>query len=164
VLKKRLKTFYKNSQLVRNKLGGDEQQLYRHILVIDFEATCDDTNPDHFNHEIIEFPVIVVNCESRSVVSSVINCLETHLRSRALKPFFQAILFDYSPRWKCIQLTYWVNKRCVRMIVVFLSRQMGFGREICWTVRDPLYQSISRLRSLSRSKSRKQSFATESKR
>jgi len=37
-------------------------------MVIDFEATCEENN-DRYKHEIIEFPVILVNLENNKVVS-----------------------------------------------------------------------------------------------
>ena len=37
-------------------------------MVIDFEATCDEHN-FNYNHEIIEFPVVLVDASERTVVS-----------------------------------------------------------------------------------------------
>ena len=40
------------------------------IIVIDFEATCEQDNPPGFIHEIIEFPAVAINVTKREVVSS----------------------------------------------------------------------------------------------
>lgn len=95
MLKKRLKSYYKNKKLAQSRvnndkghqyehvlgniallfisatysMGGDTEHAYIAIVVIDFEATCEGTNPQNYRHEIIEFPVVVVNCRSQTVVS-----------------------------------------------------------------------------------------------
>lgn len=43
-------------------------QPFSHILVLDFEATCDSGSP-HFPHEIIEFPVLVLDTYSLQIVA-----------------------------------------------------------------------------------------------
>lgn len=43
---------------------------YDYLAVIDFEATCEQNNPS-FRHEIIEFPVVLVDVEKMEIVSSV---------------------------------------------------------------------------------------------
>ena len=43
--------------------------IYICFTVIDFEATCENANPESYQHEIIEFPVVVVHCESKKIVS-----------------------------------------------------------------------------------------------
>ena len=43
-------------------------QLYDYILVIDFEATCHETNKS-FPNEIIEFPVVVIDTHKRQTTS-----------------------------------------------------------------------------------------------
>jgi 3'-5' exoribonuclease 1 len=40
---------------------------FDYILVIDFEATCEEPNPANYLHEIIEFPVVVVDVLMRRV-------------------------------------------------------------------------------------------------
>eukprot|EP00455_Lapot_gusevi_P038849 TRINITY_DN4353_c0_g3_i3.p1 TRINITY_DN4353_c0_g3~~TRINITY_DN4353_c0_g3_i3.p1 ORF type:complete len:260 (+),score=22.71 TRINITY_DN4353_c0_g3_i3:52-831(+) len=39
-----------------------------YLVVIDFEATCDNSNP-YFEHEIIEFPAVLVDLSQNSVVA-----------------------------------------------------------------------------------------------
>lgn len=43
-------------------------QKYTHVLVVDFECTCDSGEPN-YPHEIIEFPVVVVDTATYHVVS-----------------------------------------------------------------------------------------------
>lgn len=43
--------------------------IYSFLIVIDFEATCESTNPNNFDHEIIEFPVVVIDTEKKAIVS-----------------------------------------------------------------------------------------------
>lgn len=42
---------------------------YDYICIIDFEATCEEGNPAEFLHEIIEFPVVLLNTHSLEIVS-----------------------------------------------------------------------------------------------
>ena len=67
VLRRRLKTFYLQENLSTSKLQQVESR-YRYLLVIDYEATCERENSG-FKHEIIEFPVLIVDTELREIVS-----------------------------------------------------------------------------------------------
>ncbi|XP_075718432.1 3'-5' exoribonuclease 1 isoform X2 [Rhinoderma darwinii] len=58
VLKKRLKNYYKKQKL---KESSDTNAYYDYICVIDFEATCEEGNASDYIHEIIEFPIVLVN-------------------------------------------------------------------------------------------------------
>lgn len=40
---------------------------FDYIMVIDFEATCEEPTPPNFLHEIIEFPVVVIDVQTRRV-------------------------------------------------------------------------------------------------
>ena len=40
-----------------------------YLCVLDFEATCEDPNPPDYIHEIIEFPVVLLNLKTLQVVS-----------------------------------------------------------------------------------------------
>jgi 3'-5' exoribonuclease 1 len=42
---------------------------YDYLLVLDFEATCEEPTPPNYLHEIIEFPVVVVEVSSCRVVA-----------------------------------------------------------------------------------------------
>ncbi|XP_032915901.1 3'-5' exoribonuclease 1 isoform X3 [Catharus ustulatus] len=66
VLKKRLKNYYKKQKLMQKEsTNGDS--CYDYICVVDFEATCEEGNPPEFVHEIIEFPVVLVNTRTLEI-------------------------------------------------------------------------------------------------
>jgi len=70
VLKKRLKSYFKKKKLAQSNIATEQQNSkLQYLLVIDFEATCEVNAPATYNHEIIEFPIVVVNCLTRTVVS-----------------------------------------------------------------------------------------------
>ena len=65
----RLKHYYK-AQLTlssENPLGMIEQH-FEYIAVIDFEATCEHNQGNHFPHEIIEFPIVLIHVPKRTIV------------------------------------------------------------------------------------------------
>lgn len=68
VLKKRLKNHYRKRNMRKAKIKTVSKTLYDFLAVIDFEATCDENNPS-YRHEIIEFPVVLVDVESMEIVS-----------------------------------------------------------------------------------------------
>jgi len=68
----RLKHFYK-AQLT---LGSENplpliEQHFEYIAVVDFEATCELNAGNHFPHEIIEFPIVLINVPKRTIVDKV---------------------------------------------------------------------------------------------
>ncbi|NXV95206.1 ERI1 exoribonuclease, partial [Calonectris borealis] len=66
VLKKRLKNYYKKQKLMQKEaIHGDS--YYDYICVVDFEATCEEGNPPEFTHEIIEFPVVLLNTHTLEI-------------------------------------------------------------------------------------------------
>lgn len=67
VLKKRLKTFYKKHKLKAAHGHQMRETRYEYLLVIDFEATCTSSNAD-YQHEIIEFPMVLVDVLKKEVV------------------------------------------------------------------------------------------------
>ena len=67
VLKKRLKGYFKRKYISRPGIAGQKQLHYGYYVVIDFEATCDEKS-HNYPHEIIEFPAVLVNAASGSVV------------------------------------------------------------------------------------------------
>lgn len=74
VLKKRLKNYYKKQKLMQKEhISGNS--CYDYICVVDFEATCEEGNPPEFVHEIIEFPVVLVNTRTLEIVSALIAVL-----------------------------------------------------------------------------------------
>ncbi|KAF2360666.1 Exonuclease RNase T/DNA polymerase III [Trinorchestia longiramus] len=82
VLKKRLKA-YERSRILKEAGVEDpntDQQHYTHIVVIDFEATCEEHQTKDYVHEIIEFPAVLVRVsdaarvgEFHSLVRPVLN-------------------------------------------------------------------------------------------
>ncbi|CAL1538274.1 unnamed protein product [Lymnaea stagnalis] len=68
VLKKRLKNYYKRQKMAQcnRALTDDEKMKYDYLVVIDFEATCSETN-ENFIHEIIEFPAVLVDAQNQAV-------------------------------------------------------------------------------------------------
>ncbi|XP_077992732.1 3'-5' exoribonuclease 1-like [Glandiceps talaboti] len=71
VLRKRLKAHVKKQMLAQAGLEIEEDTAYNcpfdYLLVIDFEATCERDNTDDYLHEIIEFPVVMLNAKTLKV-------------------------------------------------------------------------------------------------
>ncbi|XP_007495662.1 3'-5' exoribonuclease 1 isoform X2 [Monodelphis domestica] len=68
VLKKRLKNYYKKEKLTQQREDGViADGYYDYICVIDFEATCEEGNPPEFTHEIIEFPIVLLNTHTLEI-------------------------------------------------------------------------------------------------
>ena len=78
VLKKRLKSYYKEQKLPFTLIEG---QYYPYMIVVDFEATCEETNPTDYLHEIIEFPAVLIDASSLTVVRFRISLAEYSLTS-----------------------------------------------------------------------------------
>ena len=68
VLRKRLKNFYKKRKLAKAKIRQVWKKHFDFFAVIDFEATCEENN-DNFSHEIIEFPIMLVDLSKMEIVS-----------------------------------------------------------------------------------------------
>ena len=70
VMKKRLKSHYKKQKLMASVAdGGPTDTYYDYICVVDYEATCEEDNPPEFQHEIIEFPMVLINTRTLEIVS-----------------------------------------------------------------------------------------------
>ncbi|XP_060072524.1 3'-5' exoribonuclease 1-like [Ylistrum balloti] len=68
VLKKRLKLYYRHRKLMKaNVRVPSTKPLYDYLLIIDFEATCEADTPG-YPHEIIEFPIVLINVHQNTVV------------------------------------------------------------------------------------------------
>lgn len=93
VLKKRLKNYYKKQKLNHHHLqdtsSGDT--YYDYICVIDFEATCEEGNQPDYIHEIIEFPIVLVNTHTLEIEDTF---------QQYVKPEIKRELSDF-----CINLT-----------------------------------------------------------
>ncbi|KAL8202828.1 UNVERIFIED_CONTAM: 3'-5' exoribonuclease 1 [Gekko kuhli] len=90
VLKKRLKNYYKKEKLM-HKQPADAENYYDYICVIDFEATCEEGNQAEFTHEIIEFPIVLLNTRTLEIEDTF---------QRYVKPEINPQLSDF-----CINLT-----------------------------------------------------------
>ncbi len=53
----------------KKRRQGNVQQSIDFLAVIDFEATCEKNNPKDYRHEIIEFPVVLVDTAQGEIVS-----------------------------------------------------------------------------------------------
>ncbi|XP_072481680.1 3'-5' exoribonuclease 1 isoform X2 [Notamacropus eugenii] len=91
VLKKRLKNYYKKEKLTQQREDGGTNSYFDYICIIDFEATCEEGNPPDFTHEIIEFPVVLLNTHTLEIEDTF---------QQYVKPEINAQLSDF-----CINLT-----------------------------------------------------------
>jgi 3'-5' exoribonuclease 1 len=57
--------------MLKESSAGDS--YYDYICIIDFEATCEEGNPAEFLHEIIEFPVVLLNTHTLEIVSELLH-------------------------------------------------------------------------------------------
>ena len=77
ILTKRLTTYLRREAILQESSPPWELQNsvqtnpygFEYILVVDFEATCEEVNPPDFIHEIIEFPVLLFSLKTLSIVS-----------------------------------------------------------------------------------------------
>ncbi|XP_058023623.1 3'-5' exoribonuclease 1 isoform X2 [Ahaetulla prasina] len=90
VLKKRLKNYYKKEKLM-HKQPPNAEEYYNYICVIDFEATCEEKNQPEFTHEIIEFPIVLLNTQTLQIEDTF---------QQYVKPEINPQLSDF-----CINLT-----------------------------------------------------------
>ncbi|GAA6101668.1 3'-5' exoribonuclease 1 [Tachysurus ichikawai] len=91
VLKKRLKNYYKKQKLKQSASVASDDSYYDYICVVDFEATCEENNPRHFVHEIIEFPMVLIDTHTLEIVGSF---------QEYVKPKLNPQLSDF-----CVELT-----------------------------------------------------------
>ena len=85
VLKKRLKNHYKKQRLGNTAKATEEKMKYPYFVVIDFEATCSETNDD-FIHEIIEFPAVLIDTQNMVICNTF---------QRYCKPVINPILTEF---------------------------------------------------------------------
>ncbi|XP_072847967.2 3'-5' exoribonuclease 1 isoform X1 [Pogona vitticeps] len=90
VLKKRLKNYYKKEKLMQ-KQPTNANNYYDYICVIDFEATCEEGNQLELTHEIIEFPIVLLNTRTLEIEDTF---------QQYVKPEINPRLSDF-----CINLT-----------------------------------------------------------
>jgi len=70
VLKNRLKRFYKNEILKECSLDDCIDVPCKYFVVIDFEATCQESPSDDFVPEIIEFPAVLFDSVNDKVIDT----------------------------------------------------------------------------------------------
>lgn len=88
VLKKRLKSYYKRQKLAAANLrNGVKGTSFDYLVIIDFEATCvENSDPDTFVHEIIEFPGVLVDVKQKTIVG---------MFRKFCKPTINPVLSDF---------------------------------------------------------------------
>lgn len=91
LITKRLKQYYKHKMLVEAGIIDSVKRGFDYLLVMDFEATCEDKRSDDFPHEIIEFPAVLVNVLSCKIVAEW---------RRYVRPVINPVLSDF-----CVSLT-----------------------------------------------------------
>ncbi|XP_076140111.1 3'-5' exoribonuclease 1 [Alosa pseudoharengus] len=92
VLKKRLKSYYKKQKLTLSTAEAEKTgTFYDFICVVDFEATCEESNPLDFEHEIIEFPIVLIDTHTLEIVDTF---------QEYVRPEVNPKLSDF-----CVQLT-----------------------------------------------------------
>jgi hypothetical protein len=45
------------------------EQQFEYIAVVDFEATCEQNAKNDYPHEIIEFPVVLIDVQQQTIVN-----------------------------------------------------------------------------------------------
>jgi len=45
------------------------EQNFEYIAVVDFEATCEKNGGNSYRHEIIEFPIVLINVQEETIVN-----------------------------------------------------------------------------------------------
>ncbi|KAM8939124.1 3'-5' exoribonuclease 1 isoform 2-T2 [Pelodytes ibericus] len=93
VLRKRLKNYYKKQKLTKmlSKESSSTDTYYDYICIIDFEATCEEGHTPDYTHEIIEFPIVLLNTQTLEIEDTF---------QRYVRPEIKNQLSDF-----CINLT-----------------------------------------------------------
>jgi len=61
-----LKDHYRDT-LIELRRKYSTKKFYNYFIVIDFECSCEENNYD-FEHEIIEFPAVMISVQSCKIV------------------------------------------------------------------------------------------------
>ena len=72
VLRKRLKSYYRMKFLSEAQISKEALKV-DFLMVIDFEATCQQKNGRDYLHEIIEFPIVLIDVAQKKMVRSLSN-------------------------------------------------------------------------------------------
>ncbi|VDN04586.1 unnamed protein product [Thelazia callipaeda] len=76
-LYKRLKKYFrKELAIIRSNqsLANKTHLLYKYLVVVDFECTCD-SESNNYDHEIIEFPAVLIDVRKKSIVNTSVSIL-----------------------------------------------------------------------------------------
>ncbi|XP_023664023.1 3'-5' exoribonuclease 1 [Paramormyrops kingsleyae] len=115
VLRKRLKSHSKKQKLQQSMAaGGATDTYYDYICVVDFEATCEEINAPDFQHEIIEFPMVLVNTRTLEIEDTF---------QEYVRPVLNAQLSEF-----CVKLT-GITQETVDKADVFPD---VLGRAVLW--------------------------------
>ncbi|XP_075060716.1 3'-5' exoribonuclease 1 isoform X2 [Mixophyes fleayi] len=84
VLKKRLKNYYKKQKLTHTlaKDSSNTDTYYDYICIIDFEATCEETNDPDYIHEIIEYPIVLLNTRTLEIEDTFQRYVRPEIKSQ----------------------------------------------------------------------------------
>ncbi|CAI9565197.1 unnamed protein product [Staurois parvus] len=84
VLRKRLKNYYKKQKLthILSKDCSETDTYYDYICIIDFEATCEDGNTPDYVHEIIEFPIVLLNTRTLEIEDTFQRYVRPEIKSQ----------------------------------------------------------------------------------
>lgn len=111
VITKRLKQHLRQEAILSEHLSPPEllrstqHNPYRleYLLVLDFEATCEEVNPADHVYEIIEFPVVVLNIRTLEIVSvwGLYTCLNVTCHNTiSVCPMWLCCLLKTSGTWQ----------------------------------------------------------------
>lgn len=119
ILSKRLKAHVKKQHLSENNVNKISETSYvDYYIVIDFEATCQEVNPEGFYHEIIEFPAILLKAATLEIVSEF-HCYCRPTKNPILTDFCKNLTgisqaqVDSSPTFETVLRRFdeWLNKQ-----------------------------------------------------
>jgi len=69
LIQQRLKTYFKNKMLKESGLLK-RCEKFDYLLVVDYEATCEEKNTPDYPHEIIEFPGVIIDGHTGEVLDT----------------------------------------------------------------------------------------------
>lgn len=83
-----------NLVVKKNNPNSSIPTPFDYICVIDFEATCDEVNKQNYPHEIIEFPIVLINLKTMLIVCCSILKKSLLLLSQAVNITFKEDCFQ----------------------------------------------------------------------
>ena len=87
IIKKRYKQHIRNSMIkgdpsppLELTRGLNNNPVgFEYLIIVDFEATCEQHNPPDYIHEVIEFPALLFNIKELKVVRLIIIVIAIHV-------------------------------------------------------------------------------------